>query len=112
MIAEHDAKETEEALWKQIRQLLPVEGNSLGDALKGLKRWVDFADGRPYITTSPLLEHTPVWTVLVPPKSIPEILEWVAHNWEEAKALERQRAKDTKAAAKSSPDAAGEEHNV
>jgi hypothetical protein len=100
MLAEHNTKEEEEALWGRIRELLPVEGNSLGEALKGLKRWVDFAQGRPYVTAQPV-EHSPVWTVIVPPESIAEVLDWVKHNWQEVKALEKNRAKGAKETAKS-----------
>jgi hypothetical protein len=99
MMAEHNAKEAEEALWMQIRRLLP-ETNSSTIVLKGLKRWVDFADGRPYITAQPL-ESTPMWTTVTPPKSTVDVLNWVAKNWMTVKMLEKQRAKSAKEAAKS-----------
>ena len=108
MLAEHNMKEAEEGLWENIRQLLPVTGNSLGVALKGLKRWVDFDDGRPYITAQPL-ENTLIWKTIVPPDSTTEVLDWIKHNWQEIKALEKKRAKDAKEAAKSNFNDSGRE---
>ncbi|KAF2685116.1 hypothetical protein K458DRAFT_417198 [Lentithecium fluviatile CBS 122367] len=104
MLAEHHAKEDEEALWKQIRDLLPLEGNSLGGALKGLKHWVGFIDGQPYITAQ-ALESTPVWTAAVSPACRPSVMEWVVQNWQEVKALEKKRAKYAKEAATSNASA-------
>jgi hypothetical protein len=103
MLAEHDARETEEALWTQIRQLLP-ESNTLGVALKGLRRWVDFTDGKPYITAQPL-DNSLMWTAVVPTESTTDVLNWVAENWQEVKLLEKRRAKEAREMGKSNMDA-------
>jgi hypothetical protein len=100
MMTEHSMKEAEEALWKQIRERLPLEGSSLGEALKGLRRWVRFTDGRPEITTEPMLETTLVWRTIVTPESIPTLLDWVEQNWKEAKDREKKRAQGAKEAAR------------
>jgi hypothetical protein len=47
MIEEHNIKEAEEALWKEIRDVLPLEPKiaALNLVLRALKRWVVFEDG-------------------------------------------------------------------
>ncbi|KAL6706321.1 hypothetical protein ACN47E_005611 [Coniothyrium glycines] len=92
MMAEHVQKEAEEALWKEIRDVLPVQGNSLGLALKGLRRWVVFLEGVPHVAAEADLDSTPTWCVASLGMSRQELLQWVRQHWEEAKALEKTRA--------------------
>ncbi|KAH7413676.1 hypothetical protein DE146DRAFT_2663 [Phaeosphaeria sp. MPI-PUGE-AT-0046c] len=99
MIEEHKFKETEEALWQKIRTVLPLEGNSLLIALKGLRRWVKFEDGEPYIASEPDLGDKPSWTKSMSPGSDESLLIWVKSRWEEAKVLEKARAAAAKTAA-------------
>lgn len=95
IMEEHNQKEAEDALWRSIRDLLPVEGRSLGTAVKGLRHWVDFKDGNPCITARPLAT-TPVWTAEVPPGRIQHVLDWVAVNWQEVKSREKTRGREAK----------------
>ena len=46
MLSKHYIREADVQLWKEIRGLVPLEGQSLGTALKGLKRWVNFEKGK------------------------------------------------------------------
>jgi hypothetical protein len=59
MIEEHNTKEAEEVLWKEIREALPLElqNAALGLVLKGLRRWVVFEDGE--INSSPTVQSFP-----------------------------------------------------
>jgi hypothetical protein len=98
MMAVHNEKEAEEALWKQIKESLPVGANSMATVLKSLRRWVDFKDGQPFITAS-CLEETPLWSRVVTAESTQATLDWVAANWALAKTLEAKRAKEAKEAA-------------
>ncbi|KAF1954239.1 hypothetical protein CC80DRAFT_494054 [Byssothecium circinans] len=99
MMAGHNEKEAEEKLWKQIRGLLPVQGQNLASVLKGLKRWVNFNEaGQPFISTE-CLDETTVWTKVIPAESLEETLDWVTQNWQKAKSLEKKRAKEAKEAA-------------
>ncbi|KAF2246180.1 hypothetical protein BU26DRAFT_63936 [Trematosphaeria pertusa] len=104
MLAECNAKEAEETLWKQIRESLPVEGPALSLSLKGLKRWVDFNDGQPYITAQ-ALEKTPIWTDAISRASTDDVVKWATQNWREVKALEKRRGLAAKEAAHNSVDA-------
>ncbi|KAF2646641.1 hypothetical protein P280DRAFT_464842 [Massarina eburnea CBS 473.64] len=104
MMEEHRMKEEEEALWKTIRDSLPVEGNSLTSALKALRRRVDFKDGQPFLAAT-CLDQTPLWTKAIAADSIGATLDWVLHNWQMAKRLEKKRAKETKETAQSSAGA-------
>jgi hypothetical protein len=100
MINEHQFKEAEEELWKEIRTLIPIESkSSLGTALKGLRRWVVFQDGNPQIASDPDLNDKPAWTKAMSPESKDSLLSWVKDHWEEAKALEKARAIAVKEAA-------------
>jgi hypothetical protein len=101
IIAAHQFKIDEEALWEEVKAALPVEGNPRRDALKGLRRWVVFENGEPKLTTTPTLDDKTVWTTEMAPGSKDSLLDWVKDNWEEAKSLERARASAVKAAAKS-----------
>ncbi|KAF1993472.1 hypothetical protein P154DRAFT_527734 [Amniculicola lignicola CBS 123094] len=98
MMEEHNTREQEEALWRSIREKIPAENAALGLALKGLKRWVGFTDGQPYIMEVPLLEDQPLWSKAITSES--ELLEWVSEHWGEAKRLEKERAGAAKAAGK------------
>ncbi|KAF2024396.1 hypothetical protein EK21DRAFT_78812 [Setomelanomma holmii] len=91
MVAEHNAIKDEEQLWNKIRAVLPVEGNPLKLALRGLRRWVVFEDGEPRITEEPMLEDHPAWTASMAFGSIEKLLCWVTDNWEAIKALEKAR---------------------
>jgi hypothetical protein len=99
MMEEHNFKEAEEGLWQEIRDVVPVEGNSLTVAMKGLRRWVKFLNGEPYIADEPDLEDKPTWTKLMAPGSKESLLGWVKDHWEEAKVAEKARAAAVKAAA-------------
>ncbi|KAF2852022.1 hypothetical protein T440DRAFT_49866 [Plenodomus tracheiphilus IPT5] len=99
MMRGHRLKEAEEDLWKDIRERLPVEGNSLGMALKSLRRWVAFQDGKPCIA-SEVQEYT-AWISLMVTGSKNAVLDWILENWKQAKALEKARTAAVKEAAKS-----------
>jgi hypothetical protein len=71
----------------------------LGTALKGLRRWVVFQDGKPQIASDPDLDDKPTWTKAMSPGSRDSLLGWVKDHWEEAKAFEKARAIAVKEAA-------------
>ncbi|CBY01665.1 hypothetical protein LEMA_P004520.1 [Plenodomus lingam JN3] len=98
MIRGHRLREAEEDLWKGIRERLPVEGNSLSTALKSLRRWVVFKDGKPGMATQ-VQEYT-TWISFMAADSKDAVLDWVLENWKEAKALEKARSTAAKEAAK------------
>jgi hypothetical protein len=98
-IKEHNFKEAEEELWKEIRDAVPTENKSLSVVLKGLRRWVFFQDGSPQIASDPDLSDKPAWTKAMSPGSKESLLSWVKGHWEEAKALEKARANAVRVAA-------------
>lgn len=102
MIAEHHQKEAEEHLWKEVKGVLPVSGNSLALALKSLRRWVIFDEGRPRLAPQPILDERVGWAISMAATSRPELLEWVKQHWKEAKVLEKARAATMKEVARSS----------
>ena len=67
----------------------------MGTALKGLKRWADFENGKPFVTEKPL-ETTRRWTDVLSPDLLSETLHWVEENWERVKRLEQSNAKKVK----------------
>jgi hypothetical protein len=100
MMEEHRRKESEEELWKDIRAIIPVEGNSLSTALKGLRRWVVFHGGEPYIAQEANLGEYARWSVAMKEGTRQELLDWVGRNWTEAKSLEKARANTVREASK------------
>ncbi|KAF2109407.1 hypothetical protein BDV96DRAFT_585534 [Lophiotrema nucula] len=97
MMSEHTDYINETAIWKDIRQALPIEGKSIETAMKGLKRWVDVKDGAPYVLSEALADNDPKWVLRV---ERDEILPWVLQNYEEIKGKEKKRATAAKAKAK------------
>ncbi|CAI6298279.1 unnamed protein product [Periconia digitata] len=91
MMGDHRVKEAEEAFWKRVKEVVPAQGNSLASAVKGLRRWVDFEDGMPYITST-RVEETPIWTQNFPLGSLDTVMDWIVRNWGTAKALEKKHA--------------------
>lgn len=91
MIAQHQLLEKDKALWKRIKESLPLEGNKdLGLTLKGLKKWVDFVNGQPCIAVFPVIEYPPVWARAV--KDEDKLLHWVSEHWEQVRDLEKRRS--------------------
>jgi hypothetical protein len=98
MMEEHRLYEKNIAIWEKVKETIPLDGNSLGVALKGMRRWVDFTDGNPYITSKPMIDEQPAWARLVTNEE--GTLAWVKENWPEVKALEKARAAAAKEAGK------------
>ena len=100
MMEAHRQKEDEEKLWQDIRAAISAEGYSLSLALKGLRRWVEFQDGKPRIAANPNLDEYSRWIGHIAANDRDEVLAWVRDNWREVKALEKGRANQAKEAAK------------
>jgi hypothetical protein len=96
MMEEHHFKETEEEIWREVREVVPLEGTSLVTALRGLRRWVAFENGEPLLAAVPDLEDKPSWSKLMAPGSNESLMNWVKEHWEAAKALEKARASAAK----------------
>ncbi|PVI00946.1 hypothetical protein DM02DRAFT_614008 [Periconia macrospinosa] len=96
MMTEHNTKEAEETFWKRVKDVIPAEGSSLAVGVKGLRRWVGFVDGKPYIRSS-CVKETPIWTEEIRGEGREEeVLRWVGENWQTVKALEKKRSKDSR----------------
>ncbi|EMD92423.1 hypothetical protein COCC4DRAFT_162552 [Bipolaris maydis ATCC 48331] len=100
MMEEHHLKTAEEELWKEIREAVPVQSNSLALILRGLRRWVAFENGRPLIAKEPNLAEPLVWSKFVSPDTRDVVLAWVKDNYGQVKSLEKARASASKEAAK------------
>jgi hypothetical protein len=98
MMEERRVKEAEDQLWAKIRMALPLEGTSLGFAMKSLRRWVAFHDGEPQITDVPIIDDQPPWIESMKAGTTQTLLHWVKGHWQETKALEKARAAASKEA--------------
>ncbi|KAF2651262.1 hypothetical protein K491DRAFT_637728 [Lophiostoma macrostomum CBS 122681] len=87
MMEEHQLLEKDKMLWQAIREALPVEGNPLATVLKGLRRWVRFSDGQPYIVPDALRTDPPIWASAVKDEAL--VLGWIRQHWEDVKAREK-----------------------
>jgi hypothetical protein len=90
MLEVHSLRERDIAIWERIKETLPVQGNPLNITLRGLRRWVDFRDGQPFIASAARLTDQPNWAEAVADED--SVISWVAENWEEVRALEKARA--------------------
>ena len=124
MVDRLKAREKEDTFWVEVRRRLPLQGDSLGVTMRGLRRWVhfDYEEVEWMTEVDPATrERTEVEVVLHPPtireqpvmnkESQPmwtknsglcreELLYWVDDNWEQIKSLEREREKTDKGAKK------------
>jgi hypothetical protein len=99
IILEHKTKGVEEAIWLQINNSIPSENAARSSILKGLKRWVAFKDGRPYITEQPIATSTKLkWSDYVSNDTLPDVLAWIAENQEQVGKLEEDRANEARKA--------------
>jgi hypothetical protein len=98
LMDEYMLLERDNAIWKRVKDLIPLENDSLGIVLKGLRRWVDFKNSQPFITAEPMMANSPVWAVAVTNEE--SVLSWVQDHWQEIGSLEKKRASAAKAAGK------------
>ncbi|KAF2448898.1 hypothetical protein P171DRAFT_428889 [Karstenula rhodostoma CBS 690.94] len=101
ILLEHKTQGVEEAIWLQINNSITSANAARGTILKGLKRWVAFEDGHPYITEQPISTSTKLkWSEHVSNDTLPDILVWIAENQEQIGKLEEDRANEARKAAK------------
>lgn len=99
IILEHKTKGVEDALWLQINNSIPSQNAGRSVILKGLKRWVAFHEGDPYITEQPIATSLKLrWSDYVSDEAIPDILVWIAENQEQIRKLEEARANEARLA--------------
>ena len=83
MLENHGRKMRKDWLWRTVKETLPLEGKDLGEAMKAMKTFVVWNDGKPvlgdgrerWVEKIPDLDAETVEEVLVP---------WVRENWKEA----------------------------
>lgn len=99
IILEHKTKGVEDALWLQINNSIPSQNAGRSVILKGLKRWVAFHEGDPYITEQPIATSLKLkWSDYVSDEAIPDILVWITENQEQIRKLEEARANEARLA--------------
>ena len=104
------AKQDEEIFWSEVRKRVPLTGERLGCAMRGLKTRVGFDLAEVWLVGKhsqirglkrpPTIHNKavkkgnkqPVWTQ-ESGLSRRELLQWVDEHWEECKKLERDREK-------------------
>jgi hypothetical protein len=90
MIEEHVMMTWDAEIHGRVKDLLPPT-NSRNLTLRALRRWVDFAEGKPFISSEAKLEQC-LWSrALANGGSVKDFLEWVGQNWQKVRALEQQR---------------------
>jgi hypothetical protein len=95
----------EEHAWYVIKTtiltpLAKLENKRLNEVVRALKRFVAFKGGKPYIHDEPEMEAEGqarfAMYITEADEVTPDLRAWILNNWEEIKALERQRAKGSK----------------
>lgn len=82
-ISTHKHKEAEEALWEEIKDVLPLEGNPLKSTVETLRRWVIFENSRPVISNKPMPADYPGWSQFIDEGNKADVLAWVTQEWQE-----------------------------
>lgn len=97
VMTEHNTQGIEEGLWLRINNSIPLEDPSRGTTLKGLKRWVAFENGQPYITKEPISGSKKLrWTEHISEDAVSDVLLWVVENREKVWKLEEDRTVQVK----------------
>ncbi|KAF1969420.1 hypothetical protein BU23DRAFT_241049 [Bimuria novae-zelandiae CBS 107.79] len=100
LMLEHKTKGVEDALWLQISNSIPLQDAARGTTLKGLRRWVAFKNGLPYITEQPIAGSQKLkWTDHITDNTMSDVLTWVAENREQIRKMEEDRANEARNAA-------------
>jgi hypothetical protein len=95
----------EEHAWYVIKTtiltpLAKLENKRLNEVVRALKRFVAFKEGKPYIHDEPEMDAESqarfAMYITEADKVTTDLRAWILNNWEEIKALERQRAKGSK----------------
>lgn len=102
MIASHEAKTAEEDLWIEIRASIPAKDKALAGAVRALRRWIVFDDGKPRIAEKPFApEEYLVWSRCVGASDKKDVLAWVGLHWREVKSRDRVYQNGTSGAVRS-----------
>lgn len=100
IISEHRTQGVEEAIWLQINNSIHSDNAARSVILKGLKRWVAFRTGHPYIIDQPISTSSKLrWSDHVVDDTLPEVLTWIAANQEQIGKLEADRGNEARKAA-------------
>ena len=90
MVAAHNAKMTEDALWKEIKNKIPVEGNALASAVRAFRRWVIFENNAPGYGQTPVVPEAYLrWSDYVNDSNRENVLEWVKNSWRDVKSYDK-----------------------
>ena len=96
VILKFQSGEIEDALWKNISASIPQPH---GATISGLKKWVAFQDGSPYILNEPLSKKNKLrWTEHLSKDGLSNILTWVEKNRAKVRELEKNRADEARKA--------------
>jgi len=84
MMNDHNALEREKALIEEIQTVIPEEDKALKQIIRGLKRWVDWKDGRPEMLDNEreLVERT-WWLTRLRDEEKDQFLVWIEENHDE-----------------------------
>ncbi|KAF2437152.1 hypothetical protein EJ08DRAFT_623681 [Tothia fuscella] len=98
MITAHRNKVAEEELIKGIQNAIPEDGQKLGEAMRGLKRFVKWDDGKLALCDDMGdVSDKPRWSAEIKEEQREGVLKWVNENWEELRRRERERMSIMKA---------------
>lgn len=111
-------EEHEAIVWRSLSDLLAskeLSKDNFNLVVRSFKRWIMFANETPSVREVPEMgesRQARFALMLNDAKTEirPEMADWIMHNWEHIKSLERQRVKDAKAAREAqvtSPDTIG-----
>jgi hypothetical protein len=87
-------EETQRDILKAIRRVIPAEGEKLGQAIRGAKRWTAFQNGTPVMLdeTDPNKVPDPHWLRELKADHKEVFLDWLKANWVELQRREKHRA--------------------
>ena len=97
MMHGHNALEKEKAFVKEIRSVVPEEGERLDRVMRGLKRCVDWTDGRPVMLDNEReIGQRTQWLAQVRDEEKHMLLAWIKKNYVELQRREQARAQQMK----------------
>jgi len=93
MMSDHNVLEREKILVEEIKSVIPEEGEALKQVMKGLKRWVDWKDGRPVMLDDEReLGERMWWLTRMRDEEKHHLLAWIEENHGKLLKRESKRA--------------------
>jgi hypothetical protein len=88
-------EERQKSVLEELQAVIPLTGDKMKEAIRGIKRWTKLEDGKPVIREEDDPGNTMEveWLWKMEPVTFKKFLQWVAVNYKDLRSMEKNRAK-------------------